>query len=152
MTLLTLWLTTFAICVVGAIVPLVNTEIYLLSVSSLSPVEFVTPLVIAATIGQMTGKVVMYYAGRGLLRIRREKMRRRIVQLRDWMDQHPRLAKVTLFSSATLGLPPLYAVSVACGAVGMGLVSFLVIGSVGRFIHFAAVAILPQYAKALLGS
>jgi hypothetical protein len=32
----------------------------------------------------------------------------------------------------------------------MGLVSFIVIGSIGRLIHFAVVALLPQYAKLLL--
>jgi membrane protein YqaA with SNARE-associated domain len=41
--------------------------------------------------------------------------------------------------------------SVACGAIGMGIVPFVVIGTVGRLLHFAVVAILPQYAKTLLG-
>lgn len=151
MTLLALWLTTFAVCVVGSIVPLINTEIYLISVSALSPPEFVVPLVIAATVGQMSGKVAMFYAGRGILNLKSERVRSRVHAVRDRMNSRPKLAKFTLFSSATLGLPPLYVVSIACGTVGMGLLSFLVIGSIGRLIHFAVVAYLPQYAKLFIG-
>jgi len=151
MTLLTLWLTTFAVCVVGAVVPVVNTEIYLISVSALSPTDFVGPLVVAATAGQMLGKVGMYLAGRGIMKLKNEKVRGRVVALRDKLGERPWLAKATLFSSATLGLPPLYVMSIACGAIGMGLASFVVIGSVGRLIHFAVVAMLPQYARYLIG-
>jgi len=67
------------------------------------------------------------------------------------MESRPWLAKGVLFSSATVGLPPLYGVTLACGAFGMGMFSFLVIGSVGRLIHFTVVAMLPQYAKLLIG-
>ena len=40
--------------------------------------------------------------------------------------------------------------SIACGTIGMSVLSFFVIGSVGRLIHFAVVALIPQYAKLLL--
>jgi membrane protein YqaA with SNARE-associated domain len=150
MSLLTLWLTTFAVCVVGSFIPLVNTEVYLISVSAFAPVEFVIPLVIAATGGQMAGKVVMFYAGRGILRLKSERVRTRVLALREKLSHRPTLAKATLFSSATLGLPPLYVVSIACGAIGMGVGSFFVLGTVGRLIHFGVVAMLPQYAKLVL--
>ena len=136
---------------VGSLIPLVNTEIYLISVSALSPGEFVFPLVIAATMGQMLGKVAMYYAGKGIINVGSHRFRDRIAAARQKLETRPRLAKLTLFSSATLGLPPLYAVSVACGTIGMGLISFILIGTVGRLIHFAVVAWLPQYAKLLIG-
>jgi membrane protein YqaA with SNARE-associated domain len=151
MTLLALWFTTFAVCVVGSLIPLVNTEVYLISVTLLSPSEFVLPLVVAATVGQMTGKVAMFYAGRGILSIRSQKIRDRVLGLRDRLGARPWLARFTLFSSSVVGLPPLYVVSVACGTVGMGIVSFILIGTVGRFIHFAVVALLPQYAKLFIG-
>ncbi len=79
MTLLSLWITTVAVCVVGSIIPLVNTEVYLITVSALAPAEFVAPLVVAATIGQMLGKVVMYYAGRGVMHVRNTKVREKAV-------------------------------------------------------------------------
>lgn len=150
MTLLSLWITTFGVCVAGAIIPFINTEIYLLSVSALSPRGFVWPLVTAATLGQMVGKVAMFYAGRGVLRIRHARVRRAVESLRGRLESRPLLAKGVLLSSATVGLPPLYVMAVACGTIGMGVVSFFLIGSVGRLIHFAVVALIPQYARLLL--
>ena len=151
MSLLALWLTTFGVCIAGSIIPFINTEIYLISVSALSPGAFVGPLVVAATVGQMLGKVLMFYAGRGVGRIRNERVQRSVASLRERLETRPLAAKVVLFSSATVGLPPLYVMSVACGTLGMGILSFVAIGSVGRLIHFAVVALVPQYAKALLG-
>ena len=151
MTLLPLWLATFAFCVVGAIVPFMNTELYLLTVSAATPRAFMLPLVVAATAGQMAGKVAMFYAGRGVLHVRGERVKRGLTAMRARLDSRPRAAKLVLFSSATVGIPPLYLMSVACGAIGMGIVPFVVIGSVGRFVHFFVIAFLPQYGKTLLG-
>ena len=78
-------------------------------------------------------------------------MHARVAALRDSLGNRPWMAKGTLLSSAILGLPPLYIMSIVCGAIGMGLGSFVVIGSAGRLIHFAVVALLPQYAKYLIG-
>ena len=151
MTLLALWFTTFGVCVAGSIIPLVNTEIYLISVSALSPRAFLGPLVVAATVGQMAGKVAMFYAGRGILRIGTGRVRERVERMRVRLEARPVFARTILFSSATLGLPPLYVMSIACGTIGMSLATFIVIGSAGRLIHFAVVAALPQYARLLLG-
>lgn len=151
MTLTALWLTTFAFCVAGSIVPFLNTEIYLLSVSALAPQSFLVPLVLAATAGQMVGKVAMFYGGRGVLRLPSDRVRRGVLALRARLEARPRLTGAILFSSATVGIPPLYLMSIACGSVGMGLASFVVIGTVGRLIHFGVVALVPQVARALLG-
>lgn len=151
MTLLAVLITTFGVCVAGAIIPLINTEIYLLSAVALSPPAYAAPLVVAATLGQMTGKVAMFYGGRGVLRIRWERVRQGVAKLRAMLEHRPWTARAVLFSSATIGLPPLYVMSVACGTIGMGVVTFFVIGTAGRLIHFAAVALIPQYARMLLG-
>ena len=151
MSLLALWITTLAFCVAGAIIPFLNTELYLLTVSALAPEGFIFPLVVAATLGQMIGKVAMFYGGRGVGRVRSERVRRGVVKLRERLGGRPWLTKLVLFSSATVGLPPLYLMAVACGTLGMGVVSFFLIGTAGRLIHFAVVALLPQYARLLLG-
>lgn len=151
MSLIALWVTTFVVCVVGAIIPLINTEIYLLSVSALTPRAFVFPLVVAATIGQMLGKLVMFYAGRGVVRIRSPRVQRAVAALRTRLESRPVFAKWVLFTSATVGIPPLYVMAVACGTMGMGVVSFFVVGVAGRLIHFSVVALIPQYARMLFG-
>lgn len=150
MSLLAAWITTFAVCVAGSIVPLINTEIYLISAVALSPSSYVAPLVVAAALGQMAGKVVMYYAGRGVVRLPSERVRTRMVAMQARLQSRPRAGEAVLLASATVGLPPLYVVAIACGAVRMNLLSFIVIGTVGRLIHFAAVAALPELARHLL--
>lgn len=151
MTLLLLCATTFAVCVAGAIVPFINTEIYLLSAVALSPPAYVVPLVVVATLGQMTGKVVMFYGGAGVRRVRSRRVRRGARRLRKSLEHRPWMARGVLFSSATLGLPPLYVVSVVCGTIGMHVATFFLIGTAGRLIHFAAVALVPRYARELFG-
>jgi membrane protein YqaA with SNARE-associated domain len=151
MSLLAAWLTTFAVCVAGSIIPLINTEVYLVSAVALSPDGWVIPLVLAATFGQMTGKVVMYYAGRGVVHIPYERVRTRMVAMQARLQARPRAGAAVLLASATVGLPPLYVVSIACGAVRMNLLAFFVIGTVGRLVHFAAVAAIPQLVKHFTG-
>ena len=63
MSLLAVWLTTLAVAVASAVIPVINIEIYLLGAAALAPASMAVPLVLAATIGQMAGKVVMYHAG-----------------------------------------------------------------------------------------
>lgn len=151
MTLLALWMTTLGVCFAGSLIPFINTEIYLISVAALSPRAFLGPLVVAATVGQMVGKVMMYFAGRGVGRIPSERVQRSVGSLRERLESRPWTAKLVLLCSATVGLPPLYVMSVACGTLGMGLLSFVAIGTVGRLIHFAAVAVVPQLARSLAG-
>ncbi len=57
MTHLTLWLTALADCLAGSLIPVLNTEVDLISVSAMSPPSFIGTLVVAATLGQMLGKV-----------------------------------------------------------------------------------------------
>ncbi len=151
MSLLAAFVTTFAVCIAGSIVPLINTEIYLVSAVALSPPAYVVPLVIAASVGQMVGKVVMYYAGRGVLKLPSERVRTRMVAMQARIQARPRAGAAVLFTSATVGLPPLYVVAIACGAARMNLVSFIVLGTVGRLIHFAAVAAIPQLVEHFTG-
>ncbi|HET7274065.1 MAG TPA: hypothetical protein VFI91_02735 [Longimicrobiaceae bacterium] len=151
MTLIIVCATTFAVCVAGAIIPVINTEIYLLSAVALSPPTYLAPLVVMATLGQMVGKVAMFYGGRGVLRIKHDRIRSGVAKLRAKLEHRPWLSRAVLFSSATFGLPPLYVMSVACGTIGMGIVTFVLIGTAGRLIHFTVVALIPQYAEGLIG-
>jgi membrane protein YqaA with SNARE-associated domain len=151
MSLLVLWLTTFAVCVAGAIIPFINTEIYLVSGVALNPESAIPYLVVAATIGQMVGKVAMYYAGRGVLKVPNERVKQGVAKVRERLERRPRTAGLVLFSSSLVGIPPLYVVSIACGTIGMRLIPFFLIGTLGRLIHFGAVAMIPEVARSLIG-
>jgi membrane protein YqaA with SNARE-associated domain len=106
----------------------------------------------------MVGKVLIYYAGRGLLQLpalarRRTRPGRRwdLDRLQRRLDEHPRAAGWLVLLSAGVGVPPFAVVSLLAGVVGMRLSTFLVAGAVGRFARFLAVALLPGAAGWHLG-
>jgi membrane protein YqaA with SNARE-associated domain len=50
-----------------------------------------------------------------------------------------------VFTSAVIGVPPFYGVSLAAGALHMRLRSFLVGGALGRIVRFGAIAWGARY-------
>ncbi len=151
MSLLVLWFTTLLVCVAGSIIPFINTEIYLISVVALSPSAFAAPLVVAATVGQMLGKVAMFYAGRGVVRLPNKRVKRGLEAMQARLEKRPSTSGWVLLSSSLVGIPPLYIVAIACGTIGMRIGPFILIGTVGRLIHFAVVAMIPDLARTLFG-
>ncbi|HEX5726328.1 MAG TPA: VTT domain-containing protein [Longimicrobiaceae bacterium] len=148
---LLLCLSSFAICGVGALVPFVNTEIYLLGASALAPRGMWVPLVVAGTVGAMAGKVLLYYAARGAVKLPGGWVQRRLALAQAQMEARPRVGKLVYLASATAGIPPFYVTTLAAGAVKMNLTYFLLAGFVGRLIRFTAVVLLPQLARGNLG-
>ncbi|HYR06263.1 MAG TPA: hypothetical protein VEQ60_00750, partial [Longimicrobium sp.] len=69
MSLLAVWLTTLGVAVASAVIPVINIELYLLGAAALAPAAMAVPLVLAATIGQMAGKVLMYFAATGAVKL-----------------------------------------------------------------------------------
>jgi membrane protein YqaA with SNARE-associated domain len=138
---------TFVYCIGSAIIPVLHAEAYLVSASLLLPTGLDWPLVIAATAGQMIGKVGMYGAGRGALRIPGERMQRRIAQATARYGNRKDLGNGLIFVSAASGLPPFYIVSVAAGMLRLPLPGFIVFGALGRFLRFAVAVFLPHLFK-----
>jgi membrane protein YqaA with SNARE-associated domain len=54
------------------------------------------------------------------------------------------LQRGTLFLSSVVGVPPFYVVTAICGTLRMPLHEFLILGTTGRIIRFAALMLLPQ--------
>ncbi|MBI4410725.1 MAG: VTT domain-containing protein [Gemmatimonadetes bacterium] len=143
-------LTTFAVAVLSGFVPVVNTELYLIGVAALAPLGAVPVLVLSATLGQMAAKSAMYLVGRGALTLpflrRQQRLSRVQQQLRDRSDR----VSLFVFVSASLGFPPFYIVSVACGMLEVAFSAFFTAGLLGRLVRFAFFASLPQLGKELL--
>lgn len=141
-----LCLTSFAVCGVGALVPFVNTEVYLIGAAALTPPELWAPLVVAGTVGAMAGKVLLYYAGRGVVKLPGGRVKRGLEKAQTQMETRPRMGKALYAASALVGVPPFYVTTIAAGAVRMNFTFFLVVGTIGRLIRFAAVVALPAVA------
>lgn len=146
---------TLGYCVLSALLPVFNTELYLVGLAAAQPQLHWALLGLTAAVGQMIGKVVFYYAGRGVpmlpARLRRDPDRQRAVRwahrvqrFQEFSQQRRMWTVGTLLASALIGLPPFAATSVLAGWARVRLVTFLVTGLIGRFIRFAAVAAFPS--------
>jgi len=135
---------TFAFCACSAMIPLLHAEAYLVATSLLAPPELRWPLVIAATSGQMLGKVGMYYTGRGVRLIPGERMQRRIQLATERYRDKRQLGSGLVFLSASSGFPPFYLVSIAAGTLTFPLKPFILLGLAGRFLRFTVAVFLPH--------
>lgn len=146
---------TLGYCVLSALIPLFNTELYLVGLAATQPQLHWGLLGLTAAVGQMIGKVVFYCTGRGALtlpaRLRREPGRQRagrwahqLQRFQEFSQQHRMWTVGMLLTSALIGLPPFAATSVLAGLARVRLVTFVVTGLAGRFARFAAVAAFPS--------
>jgi membrane protein YqaA with SNARE-associated domain len=124
----------------SGILPVVNAE--LLVAATAAAVHGVgVPLVVGvSTLGQMTTKTLLFSLARWAPA--RLPKRAQAALERAGAAVSAREAAVTplIFTSAALGLPPFYGVSLACGALEVRLWTFLVAGGAGRALRFGALA------------
>ncbi|HEU4630253.1 MAG TPA: VTT domain-containing protein [Gemmatimonadaceae bacterium] len=152
MTVIEAFLATLGVCLLSAVVPFVNAELYLLAAASVASSRLAPALVVAAALGQMLGKSLMYYAGRGALRLPSERLRRMVATVeRRYREEGAAGAAVgstVILASAGLGLPPFYVVSIACGILRIPFAQFFVLGLLGRLARFGVIVLGPQLARA----
>ena len=149
------WLAlTLGVCLISALVPVVNAELYLVVLVTEQPQLAWWLVGLAAAISQMAGKLVFYYAGRGSLRLparlRRSADPDRRRRWSTWMTRFQQTCRTrpvwtagVLLVAATVGLPPLAATSFVAGMARVSLATFAVTGLVGRFVRFSTVAAVP---------
>ena len=135
----------YTLAVVSAVVPWVNAEVVMLSAVPLagSPYQL-GALVAFVTLGQMTGKTIVYWASRNATRPRAPRVQEAIDRWRQRLHRHPGSALGVMLVSATLGLPPFYIVAIAAGALNVAFGRFLAVGTFGRLVHFTLLAFIPQ--------
>jgi membrane protein YqaA with SNARE-associated domain len=136
---------TFGYSLVSALVPVVNAELYLVGLMTRQPQLAWWLVGLAAAAGQMVGKLVYYYAGRGTLQLpaRLRRWSRRLARFQQTCHDRPVWTAGVLLASASIGLPPYLAIALLAGVGRVPLPTFLVTGLVGRFARFGAIAASP---------
>jgi membrane protein YqaA with SNARE-associated domain len=150
--LLVTFLTTFGYCIVSAIVPVANAELYLIGVSALSPPHAAPFIIVGAALGQMVGKSLLYYGGRGALHLPSARLRRMVESVQQRYaagGSAPALGATVVLASAGVGIPPFYVISVACGIFRVPYAQFFVLGLLGMLARFSVIVIAPQFVKTL---
>jgi len=144
-TALGLLLGSLAVGLVSGLVPVLNTEAYLLAVAAFAPSDRLLPVVLLTTLGQMMAKSLLYFAGSGAVSPRFLGPRAaRLGELKSRLEAAPTGVAAFVFASASAGWPPFYLVSLAAGSLRFSLARFLLIGGSGRLLRFAAVVAVPR--------
>lgn len=139
---------TFAVSLLSALIPLINAELFLIGVVNLAVdrAAQLPAIAVAAAVGQMVGKIGLYYAGRGLLELPRGRTRDRIARARDQLARWRTKPYAVYAISSVLGLPPFYLTVLAAGAMRIRFPAFFAIGLAGRLVRFAALVALAWLA------
>ena len=139
-------LTLLALGFASALVPIVNIEAYLAIRAAVAGTGSAWLLALAAAVGQMLGKLIWYRIGASSLgwgwvrrRVEKPKARARLELWRARTHERPVLAGTLVLVSAYSGLPPFAVLAVVAGQLRMGLVRFLTLGLVGRWLRFVTV-------------
>jgi membrane protein YqaA with SNARE-associated domain len=136
----------FGVSVASALLPLINVEAYLVGIAALSESEAIWSLSLVGGVGQMVGKVVWYYLGANALKwgwvrrkVEKPKAQAKLELWRSRTHDRPGLASGLVLVSAVTGFPPFAVIAVLAGQLRMNLMMFVVVGTVGRTLRFAAV-------------
>jgi membrane protein YqaA with SNARE-associated domain len=132
---------TLVVCFISGLVPFVNAELWLVAVVVALAVPAQLPLIVLlAAIGQIAAKVLLYYGGLGVVALPGQRFQKALVGARDRVASWQKRPHLVLFTSATIGLPPLYLVSLLAGALRYRLRALVTIGLIGRTLRFGVIA------------
>ena len=139
----------FVFSLVSAVVPVLNTEVYLVAVAALAAPAQLGPVVLAATLGQVAGKIPFYLAGRGILRLPMGRYEARIEEYRGRFERSTWAVNAALFSSASWGVPPFLVGPYLAGFFDVSFARFLAWSLLGRALRFGVIVLVPVAARAL---
>jgi membrane protein YqaA with SNARE-associated domain len=154
-----------------SLLPIMNVELFVLGLVTSEPSLPWIGIGAAVAFGQVSGKLLHYLAARGIIELpsllsarwyrgrrthtaspgrerRRQcttRLRRALTRIRERCHQHPHWMTATYGASSIFGLPPYMAMSVLAGLVHMRVSLFLLVGFVGRFVRFSALAAAPVF-------
>jgi membrane protein YqaA with SNARE-associated domain len=140
-----MYATCFGLSIVSALLPWVNGEVLMLSFSAFarSPLQLAF-LVLLASAGQMTGKCILYWVGRGAIPIGSGRIGRKMESWRGRFSGSSPKSMWLVFASAVSGIPPFYATTLFAGVLRLRFSKFIAVGAAGRLLHFGILALVPQ--------
>lgn len=125
---------------VSGILPVVNAEMLVAATAAAVHGVGVPMVVAVSTLGQMTTKTLLFGLARRAPGRLPKGARAALERAGAAVSAREAAAAPLIFTSAALGLPPFYGMSLACGALEVRLWTFLVAGGAGRAIRFGILA------------
>jgi membrane protein YqaA with SNARE-associated domain len=136
---------TLVVCFVSGLLPIVNTELFLVALGGFAVTSLpqLVAVSVLAAIGQMTAHVAYYYAGQGVAALPRGKAREKIERARVRLERWKKRPYAILALASTVGIPPLLIVSALAGALKISFRAYCLVGLVGRTLRFAVILAIP---------
>jgi membrane protein YqaA with SNARE-associated domain len=142
---------TFLYCVASGVIPVLNAEIFLIGVAAVAPSSSAAALALVGALGQMVAKSGMYLGGRGILRLPLGAKRRADLDAVQARIEQWRSKDLLVFVSASVGLPPFFAVSIFAGTLRFPFARFMIAGFLGRLLRFALIVSVPAIGRRIVG-
>ncbi len=136
-------------CFVGAIIPIFNTEAYLIAAAVFLGAELRLPLILLAAFGQMLGKGLIFYSGRGLIHLPLRKYDDKLEKIRIRFEKWENKPDIFLASSALISIPPFYFVSIFYGMLKYSYFRYMLVGFLGFALRFGLISFIPGLAEKL---
>ena len=133
---------------ISGLVPIVNAELLVVGAAAVVPGIGVPLVAVVSTLGQMVTKTALFGLARWAPSRLPDRARAALERASRAVSARGGAASSLVLTSAAVGFPPFYGVSLACGALGMRTGSFVLSGGVGRLVRFGALA----WAGSQLGS
>jgi membrane protein YqaA with SNARE-associated domain len=127
-------------CAISGVLPFINAELLVAGTAVAAPGIGVPIVAAVSAVGQMTSKTLLFALARWAPSRLPEKARSTLARACGAVERRGGAAGSLVFASAAIGLPPFYGVSLAAGALGMRMRSFLASGTAGRLLRFGALA------------
>jgi len=142
-----LHLATFIICLLSGFIPIVNAEIYLITISSFTTKTDCVFIILISTSAQMIAKSIIYLSGRGVLNVSLHKYENKLGKVKEKFKKWENKSFIFIFLSAFTGFPPFLVVSILSGMLTLNFNRFLISGFLGRLLRFSVAVIFPQLIK-----
>jgi membrane protein YqaA with SNARE-associated domain len=110
------WLTTLVVSILSGIIPVINTEVYLVAVATMTPAQ-AWPVILITTLGHFIAKIILYQLGRHGVRPHAGRFHRQMEKAEEAMRKHPAGIDAVVAMSGLTGFPPFYGVSVMAGVM-----------------------------------
>jgi membrane protein YqaA with SNARE-associated domain len=138
----------FAISIVSGVFPIVNAELYLIGlVVAIGGIPQALALAVLIAAGQMIGKGLLFQTARGAGKLgERTKYAAKLERARARALRWRSKPYSVTFVSATVGLPPLYVVTLLAGILEIRFRMFLLVGFAGRTLRFGTIGLLAALA------
>lgn len=133
-------------CLLGGVMPWINSEIAVAGAAALLPASAVPVLVLLCTAAQMTAKCGLYSVTRWAPH-RLPERGRRLLDRAERYRERKRVLGLAVFSGALVAIPPFYLVTLACGVLRLPFMVFAIAGVTGTATRYG----LLVWATAALG-